>query len=72
MATARYEGGASTYLDVISAQQSLLGSERQSAQVRGQQMLTAVLLVKALGGDWKRDGELATADRSTDRAPTPR
>jgi NodT family efflux transporter outer membrane factor (OMF) lipoprotein len=61
MATARYEGGASTYLDVITAQQSLLGSERQAAQVRGQQMLTAVLLVKALGGDWKRDGQLAAA-----------
>ena len=61
MATARYEGGASTYLDVITAQQSLLGSERQAAQVRGQQMLTAVLLVKALGGDWKRDGQLAVA-----------
>ncbi|HKX44801.1 MAG TPA: efflux transporter outer membrane subunit [Burkholderiaceae bacterium] len=55
LATARYEGGASTYLDVISAQQSLLSSERQAAQLRGQQMLTAVLLVKALGGDWQRD-----------------
>lgn len=72
MATARYEGGASTYLDVITAQQSLLGSERQAAQVRGQQMLTAVLLVKALGGDWKRDGQLATADKSTGPGPTPR
>jgi multidrug efflux system outer membrane protein len=61
MATARYEGGASTYLDVITAQQSLLGSERQAAQVRGQQMLTAVLLVKALGGDWRRDDRAATA-----------
>jgi len=52
MATSRYEGGASTYLDVITAQQSLLTAERQAAQLLGQQMLTSVFLVKALGGDW--------------------
>ncbi len=52
MATSRYEGGASTYLDVITAQQSLLTVERQAAQLRGQRLLTAVFLVKALGGDW--------------------
>lgn len=55
MANARYEGGASTYLDVISAQQALLASERQAAQLRGQQLLTSVFLVKALGGDWQRN-----------------
>jgi NodT family efflux transporter outer membrane factor (OMF) lipoprotein len=61
LATARYEGGASTYLDVITAQQSLLSSERQAAQLRGQQMLTAVLLVKALGGDWQREAAIGAA-----------
>jgi outer membrane protein TolC len=35
MATARYEGGASTYLDVITAQQALLAGERQVAQLSG-------------------------------------
>jgi len=52
MATARYEGGASTYLDVITAQQSLLTAERQAAQLFGQRLVTSVFLVKALGGDW--------------------
>ena len=52
MSRARYEGGASTYLDVISAQQALLASERQATQLLGQQLLTSVFLVKALGGDW--------------------
>jgi NodT family efflux transporter outer membrane factor (OMF) lipoprotein len=52
MATSRYEGGATTYLDVITAQQALLNSERQSAQLSGQRLLTSVFLVKALGGDW--------------------
>ena len=52
MATARYEGGATTYLDVITAQQALLVAERQSAQLLGQRLLTSVFLIKALGGDW--------------------
>jgi len=52
MATSRYEGGASTYLDVITAQQALLTAERQAAQLLGQRLVTSVFLVKALGGDW--------------------
>jgi NodT family efflux transporter outer membrane factor (OMF) lipoprotein len=52
MATARYEGGATGYLDVINAQQSLLTAERQVAQLDGQRRVTTVFLVKALGGDW--------------------
>ena len=55
MATARYEGGASGYLDVITAQQALLNGARQVAQLDGQRMLTSVFLIKALGGDWQRD-----------------
>ena len=52
LANDRYEGGVATYLDVITAQQSLLTSQRQVAQLLGQRLLVAVLLVKALGGDW--------------------
>ncbi|MEO8836405.1 MAG: efflux transporter outer membrane subunit [Caldimonas sp.] len=54
LATARYEGGATTYLDVITAQQSLLAAERLAAQLSGQRLLTSVFLIKALGGDWER------------------
>jgi len=54
LASARYEGGATTYLDVISAQQSLLAAERLAAQLAGQRVLTSVFLVKALGGAWDR------------------
>lgn len=52
LASGRYEGGASTYLDVITAQQALLSSERQATQLRGQQQLASVYLIKALGGGW--------------------
>ncbi|RYX90426.1 MAG: efflux transporter outer membrane subunit [Comamonadaceae bacterium] len=53
LANDRYEGGVATYLDVITAQQSQLNTERQAAQLLGQRMLTSVFLVKALGGDWQ-------------------
>lgn len=52
LASGRYEGGVSTYLDVISAQQALLATERQVAQLEGQSLLVSVFLIKALGGDW--------------------
>jgi outer membrane protein TolC len=52
LANDRYSGGLVAYLDVITAQQSLLTVERQAAQLQGQRLLTSVFLVKALGGDW--------------------
>jgi outer membrane protein, multidrug efflux system len=57
LANARYEGGVSTYLDVITAQQALLNAARQVTQIEGQRLLVSVFLVKALGGDW--NGEIA-------------
>ena len=53
MSNARYEGGVATYLDVITAQQSLLSAQLQAAQLAGQRQLVATALVKALGGDWR-------------------
>ena len=70
MSTARYEAGATTYFEVIAAQQSLLTSERQSVQLAGQRMLTTVFLVKALGGDWERPARAAPALASTSATAT--
>jgi NodT family efflux transporter outer membrane factor (OMF) lipoprotein len=54
IASERYKGGVDTYLDVITAQQTLLTNRRQAAQIQGQQFATAVYLVKALGGGWSQ------------------
>jgi outer membrane protein, multidrug efflux system len=59
LANDRYEGGVATYLDVITAQQGLLNNERLAAQLQGQQLLTSVFLIKALGGDWEGNGAVA-------------
>ncbi|MGA2419061.1 MAG: efflux transporter outer membrane subunit [Candidatus Acidiferrum sp.] len=48
----RYKGGLVSYLDVVTAQQTLLNNEQQLATIRGQRLVTSVLLVKALGGGW--------------------
>jgi len=48
----RYKGGLVSYLDVVTAQQNLLSDEQQLATIRGQRLVTSVLLVKALGGGW--------------------
>ncbi|NKJ46920.1 RND transporter [Burkholderia sp. SG-MS1] len=61
LATDRYSGGLVAYLDVITAQQSLLNSERQDVQIHGQQMTLSVALVKALGGGWEAGADLAVA-----------
>jgi multidrug efflux system outer membrane protein len=52
IANNRYIGGVTDYLDVITAQTTLLTSERLETQLLGQQMVSSVYLVKALGGGW--------------------
>ncbi len=52
IANNRYVGGVTNYLDVITAETTLLSSERLQTQLLGQQMVSSVYLVKALGGSW--------------------
>ncbi len=53
IANNRYVGGVTSYLDVITAQTTLLNSQRLQTQLLGQQMVSSVYLVKALGGGWE-------------------
>ena len=52
IANNRYVGGVTNYLDVITAQTTLLSNQRLETQLLGQQMVSSVFLVKALGGGW--------------------
>jgi NodT family efflux transporter outer membrane factor (OMF) lipoprotein len=66
IADERYKGGVAIYLDVLTAQQALLGNQRQAVQIHGQQFLTAVYLVKALGGGWQESaagGQITSSRR---------
>ncbi|QJR10813.1 Outer membrane protein OprM [Usitatibacter rugosus] len=55
MANTRYEGGAATYLEVITAQQFLLNTERLATQLQGQRLAASAALAKSLGGGWERN-----------------
>jgi len=53
IANNRYRDGLVTYLDVATAQNTALTVEFTAVQLRGQQLVAAVTLVKALGGGWE-------------------
>ncbi|MCP3060798.1 efflux transporter outer membrane subunit [Myxococcus sp. K38C18041901] len=50
--TNQYKAGTATYLDVIVAQTTAFGAEQKLVSIRGQRMVAAVGLIKALGGGW--------------------
>jgi NodT family efflux transporter outer membrane factor (OMF) lipoprotein len=52
LAMERYRLGINSYLNVITAQNSLLSNQQTDVTIRSQQMTAAVQLVMALGGGW--------------------
>ena len=50
----RYEGGVTSYLEVITAQNAALSDEVTAVNILGRRMASAVLLIEALGGGWDR------------------
>ena len=67
IATSRYKGGLVSYLDVVTAQQTLLTNEQELAILQGQKLVTSVLLVKALGGGWDASSLAAVQVKSKPR-----
>jgi outer membrane protein, multidrug efflux system len=53
IANNRYRDGLTTYLDVATAESTELNIEFSTVQLRGQQLVAAVTLVKTLGGGWQ-------------------
>jgi NodT family efflux transporter outer membrane factor (OMF) lipoprotein len=52
--TARYETGIDPYIDVVTAQTTLLSDQQTLTSIRIQQMTASVQLIEALGGGWDR------------------
>ena len=57
LATDRYKLGIDSYLNIITAQTTLLGNQRTAVNLRLQQMTASVQLIKALGGGWDAAGK---------------
>jgi NodT family efflux transporter outer membrane factor (OMF) lipoprotein len=54
LSNTRYEGGVTSYLEVITAQNAALSDEVTAVLILGRRMASAVLLIEALGGGWDR------------------
>lgn len=54
LSNTRYEGGVTSYLEVITAQNAALADEVTAVNILGRRMADAVLLIQALGGGWDK------------------
>jgi len=54
LSTMRYQGGTTTYLEVLDGQRSLFAAELTLAQARGNEYQSLVQLYRALGGGWQQ------------------
>jgi NodT family efflux transporter outer membrane factor (OMF) lipoprotein len=61
LASARYQSGVDSYLNVITAQTTLLSNQETAMNLRMEQMTASVQLVKAVGGGWDVSHETAEA-----------
>lgn len=52
LSVTRYEGGVTSYLEVITAQNAALSDEVTAVNILGRRMNSTVLLIQALGGGW--------------------
>jgi NodT family efflux transporter outer membrane factor (OMF) lipoprotein len=59
LAQTRYETGVDTYLNVLTAQNTLLTHQQTVVTLQTTQMVTSVQLIAALGGGWDRAQLLA-------------
>jgi outer membrane protein, multidrug efflux system len=59
LANVRYEGGVTSYLEVLYNEQELFTAELRLAQARLNELLSVVSLYRALGGGWQTEDTLA-------------
>ena len=76
LSNTRYEGGVTSYLEVITAQNAALSDEVTAVNILGRRMASAVLLIEALGGGWDRSNLPDRPERSeklisNNASPTP-
>ncbi len=55
LAQNRYNGGITSYLEVVTAENAALANERAAVDLAARRLIASVNLVKALGGGWRAD-----------------
>ena len=71
ISTSRYREGLATFLEVITAQVTLLDNQRLRDQILEQRLLTTVQLIQALGGGWQDSTVYSTSSGPAASAPKP-
>jgi multidrug efflux system outer membrane protein len=59
LARVRYQAGATTYLEVVDADRTVLQQQQQEAVLQSERFAATVRLIKALGGGWAETKETA-------------
>jgi len=59
LTTNQYKAGTVSYLNVITAQTTLLGNQQNELNLRSRQLVASAVLIRALGGGWQAE---TTAD----------
>jgi NodT family efflux transporter outer membrane factor (OMF) lipoprotein len=68
VATSRYQTGMDPYLNVITAETTLLSDQQLEVTLRVNEMTAAVQLIQALGGGWDTGQLPSAADITSDKA----
>ena len=63
VAKMRYEGGVSSYLEVLDTERQYFDAEVALVQARRDESLSVIALYKALGGGWQADPVATAAAR---------
>jgi multidrug efflux system outer membrane protein len=61
LARLRYEGGYTSYIEVLDAERSLFNSQLNYTQTQGTVFNSMVTLYKSMGGGWVTNAERMTA-----------
>jgi NodT family efflux transporter outer membrane factor (OMF) lipoprotein len=72
LSTERYKSGIDSYLNVITAQTTLLNNQRTAVNLQAQHMTASVELIKALGGGWSNSELPTPKDLLAKPSPTPK
>ena len=71
LSRARYDGGVTSYLEVLESERSLFSAELLASSTHREQLVSVVTLYKALGGGWLTEEETSSAAQAQAEATSP-